>query len=277
MQAHRTRTRLAVIGYGAVTDEIVACLQARGDLAALTGVLELPERMDSARAKARGRFDIVDTLDALLESAPDVVVEAAGHGAVAKFGPQLLACGAQLVIASVGALADRSLAQRLAAATSPGAELWIAAGAVAGIDGLLAARTAGLQRVTYTSLKGRAAWNGTPGEFLLDESAERERVIFFKGSARAASVQYPQNANVGATIALAGLGLDRTEVHLGADPRVAGPLGIIEAEGSFGKFRFEILALASPGNPKTSAITGHSLAAAALDGMCFRALSAMRR
>jgi aspartate dehydrogenase len=82
---------------------------------------------------------------------------------------------------------------------------------------------------------------------------------------------YPQNANVAATIALAGLGLDRTRVKLGADPKVAGPLGIIDADGEFGTFRFEILALASPSNPKTSALTGHSLASAALDGMRFRA------
>ena len=77
-------------------------------------------------------------------------------------------------------------------------------------------------------------------------------------------------------VTLASLGLDRTRVRLGADPHIKAPLGIIEAEGDFGRFDFDILALASPTNPKTSALTGHSLVAAARAGMCFRALDILR-
>jgi aspartate dehydrogenase len=180
------------------------------------------------------------------------------------------------LIASVGALADSALARTLVAVAPHGTELWIASGAVAGIDGLIAARSAGLRTVRYTSLKGPNAWKGTPAQDLLGENARTKRVIFFSGSARQAALQYPQNANVGATIALASLGLDRTHVALGSDPDVGGPLGIIEAEGEFGQFKFEILALASMTNPKTSALTGHSLVTAACDGMCFRALDILR-
>ncbi|HEX9462674.1 MAG TPA: aspartate dehydrogenase [Alphaproteobacteria bacterium] len=266
----RRPTRIAVIGYGAITDEIVTCLERRGQIGALIGVLDLPERIDQLKAKANGRFPVVAVLNDLMATKPDLVIEAAGHAAAKRFAPQVLSTGADLLIASVGALADRDFASRLEAASAEGGDLWIAAGAVAGIDGLLAARTAGLKSVTYTSLKGPKAWTGTPGEKLLGPTADRERVIFFKGSARDAAIQYPQNANVGATIALASLGLDRTAVHLGSDPKVAGPLGIIDADGEFGTLHFEILALASPINPKTSAITGHSLIAAALDGMRFR-------
>ena len=109
-----------------------------------------------------------------------------------------------------------------------------------------------------------------------EEPAQTERIIFFRGSAREAAARFPKNANVAATIALASLGLDRTQVLLGSDPHVSGPLGIIEAEGEFGRFNFEILALASPTNPKTSALTGHSLVAAVRDGMCLRALDLLR-
>ena len=203
------------------------------------------------------------------------MVEAAGHASVAHFGPDILAQDFDLLIASVGALADQKLSRALVAAAPPGTELWIASGAVAGIDGLLAARSAACS-VTYTSLKEPKAWNGTPAEELLDQSAKSRRVIFFKGNAREAALQFPQNANVGATIALASLGLDRTRVQLGSDPHVAGPLGIIEADGDFGRFNFEILALASATNPKTSALTGHSMVAAARDGMAFRALDILR-
>jgi aspartate dehydrogenase len=249
----------------------------RGQLDAPACVLVRPGRRTECEQKAHGRFRIVDALPDLLACKPRIVIEAAGHAAVAQFGAPILEGGCDLLLASVGALADSALAKRLAtAAASGGAELWIASGAVAGLDGLLAARSAGLNSVTYTSLKGPDAWKGTPAQDVLGDEARAERVIFFSGSARQAALAYPQNANVGATIALASLGLDRTRVELGSDPDVNGPLGIIEADGAFGHFRFEILALASPTNPKTSALTGHSLVAAVCDGMGFSALDALR-
>jgi aspartate dehydrogenase len=269
--------RIALIGYGAIADDVVRCLEGRGEISSLAGILVRPGQLPRFRPKASGRFPLVEELAALLDLEPAVVIEAAGHEAVARFGAAVLARRIDFMIASVGALADRGIAQALVAAAPTGTELWIASGAVAGIDGLLAARTAGLRSVTYTSLKAPEAWNGTPAQESLEGGATKtERIIFFRGSAREAAAKFPKNANVAATIALASLGLDRTRVLLGSDPHVSGPLGIIEAEGDFGRFNFEILALASPTNPKTSALTGHSLVAAVRNGMCLRALDLLR-
>lgn len=271
MTGNASPARIGLIGFGAVGHEVVLCLERRRELGRLVGALELPEQVAAATVRAAGRFPVVGSIGEMMDFNPDLVIEAAGHGAVLRFGPEILSHGCDLLVASTGALADRAFGRDLAKAAGSKAEIWIAGGAVAGIDGLLAARTAGMKNASYTSLKERKAWNGTPAEKLLDDRADFERVIFFEGSAREAATLYPQNANVAATIALAGLGLDRTRVKLGADPRVAGPLGIIEADGDFGTFLFEILALASPTNPKTSALTGHSLVVAACDGMRFRA------
>jgi aspartate dehydrogenase len=268
-------SRIAVIGHGAIADEVIRCLDSRGEIAALAGFLVRPQGKLAAQQKSLGRFAIVDELSALLALRPDIVIEAAGHEAVVRYGAEVLRHGVDFLIASVGALADRALAGEFVAAAAPGAELWIASGAVAGIDGLLAARSAGLRSVTYTSWKEPKAWSGTPAEPILAQTGETERVIFFRGSAREAAMQYPKNANVGAAIALASLGLDRTRVQLGSDPGVAGPRGIIEAEGDFGSCTFDVLALASKTNAKTSALTGHSLVAAVLDGMAFRALDTL--
>jgi aspartate dehydrogenase len=269
-------SRIALIGYGAIAEEVIRCLETCGEISSLLGFLVRPERLLEAKHKSSGRFAIVDNLSALLELQPHLIVEAAGHEAVYRFGAGVLKQGVDFLIASVGALTDAVLAAELCAAAR-GAELWIASGAVAGIDGLLAARTAGLRRVTYTSWKEPSAWNGTPAEQILRQADDKQPVIFFRGTAREAAMQFPKNANVAATIALASLGLDRTHVQLGSDPHVRGPLGLIEAEGEFGRLSFEILALASPTNPKTSALTGHSLVAAARDGMAFRALDLLRR
>jgi len=266
-------TRLGVIGYGAITEEIIEILAARGDFRSLIGVLVRPGRLAWGRERAAGRFPVTDSIDALLAARPDCVIECAGHDAVREYGPSIVTRGVDLVIAAVGAIADAALATTLLEAARPPARVLIPSGAVAGIDGLLAARTAGLSAVTYTSIKPPVAWIGTPAEPLLAGDRGKHYTVFFEGTAREAATTYPKNANVGATVALAshsGLsGLDRTTVKLVSDPVASGPLGIIEASGAFGTFRFEILAYASPTNPKTSALTAHSLLCAAELGYAF--------
>jgi aspartate dehydrogenase len=271
----KSSSRFAIIGCGAIGYEIVRCLEARGEADSLVGILDLPDRIPALKKQLGGRFPVVDAIESLISCDPDIIVEAAGHGAVRRFGLEILQHGIDLLVASVGVFADRGFVREFVAAANAGAEVWIAAGAVAGIDGLLAARTLGPHSVTYISLKPPVAWRGTPAEPLLADR-QSDRFVFFKGSAREAATLYPQNANVAATVALACLGLDRTEVQLVSEPSVSGPVGVIEAIGDFGRFNFEILALASPSNPKTSAITGHSLVSAVHDGMRFPALDRLR-
>lgn len=246
----------ALIGFGAIAEEMVRVLDDSGGLEALRGILVRRPRPGAMR------FPVVERLDALLDLSPEVVVECAGHEAMRQYAPEILARGVDLVCSSVGVLSDPGFVSQL---PRDRGRLLIPSGAVAGLDGLLAARTAGLRQVTYTSVKPPQAWKGTPGEAKIG----KERTVFFEGSARQAAAEYPKNANVGAAVALASLGLERTRVRLVSDPQASGPLGVIEAEGEFGTFRFEILAYASPRNPKTSLLTAHSLLAAVRDGACF--------
>ena len=245
--------RLGLIGFGAIGHGIAERLGVEGALTDLVGVLVRSDPADDPGAP------ICRSIGALIETRPDVVIEAAGHTAVRDFGPLIVAAGLDLVVASVGALADDSLANALRAAEQSGGRVVIPAGAIAGLDGLVAARIAGLERVVYASHKPPHAWRGTRAEKVIDLDHADDEVTFFTGSARQAALEYPQNANVSAAIAFAGLGLDATEVRLVSSRKVADPLGVIDATGDFGTFRFEILALASPSNPKTSAITAYSL------------------
>ena len=75
-----------------------------------------------------------------------------------------------------------------------------------------------------------------------------------------------KNANLAATVALAGLGLQKTQVTLIADPACTNNTGRIEASGRYGTLRVECSNLPAPDNPKTSANTGLSLAHALLKG-----------
>ena len=62
----------------------------------------------------------------------------------------------------------------------------------------------------------------------------------FRGTARQAAVRFPHFLNVAAAVALASNGLDQTEVIVLADPTIQRSTHEIQAEGTFGKFRFEV-------------------------------------
>lgn len=135
------------------------------------------------------------------------------------------------------------------------AQLHLLSGALGGIDALSAARLSGLQSVTYTGRKPPVTWTGTPVDQEVDLASLKSPYTFYEGSARDACLRCPKNANVAATISLAGVGLDRTEVRLVADPTIHTNEHEFEAIGGFGKLQVRLQVSPLAENPKTSALT----------------------
>jgi aspartate dehydrogenase len=245
--------RLALIGFGAIGQEIAKACAQIGESDLLVGLLVRPDR-------TAGDLPVFHDVAGLLTAQPQVVLECAGHDSVRTFGPDLLAAGVDLIVSSIGVMADADLVDALRRAKAVGGgRLLFASGAIAGLDGLTAARLAGLRAVTYTSYKPPHAWRGTAAEQVIDLNHATDEQGFFEGTARQAALAYPKNANVSIAVALAGIGMDETRVRLVSSRKVADPLGVIEAHGAFGRFLFETLGAASAGNPKTSALTAYSL------------------
>jgi aspartate dehydrogenase len=260
-------TAVGLIGYGGIARDVLAALHAAADQASLriAGVLTRPGRADAARDRL-GEVPVVQSLDALLDRRPDIVAEAAGQGAVAEYGAAVLRRGVDLLVVSIGALAEAALLDRLKAAAEQGnARLLLPAGAIGGIDAIAAMRVAGLHSVSYRSVKPPAAWRGSPAERLVDLDGLSRRTVLYEGTARTAALDFPQNANVAATVALAGLGFEETRVQLVADPDAPGNLHEIEAEGVTGRIAIRLQGKPSAANPKTSALTAFSIARALLN------------
>ncbi len=251
---------VALIGFGAIAQEVISHIGA-DDPAKITGVIVRPGRAEAARAVLDAGVAVAESLDGL-PARPDLIAECAGHGAVAQYGAAALRRGIDFLVISIGALADRDLGARLEqAAEAGGAKLILPAGAVAGADALTAARVGGLARVTYTSRKPPGAWKGTPAEAAHDLESMCAETVLFEGPADQAARLYPQNANVAATIALAGAGFDATAVRLVADPQAGGNIHQVHAEGAFGAFDIEVRGRPLPDNPKTSTLAAHSVVA----------------
>ncbi|MDB5406869.1 MAG: hypothetical protein JWL84_1781 [Rhodospirillales bacterium] len=253
--------RLGVIGFGGVARVVAEQAEtASGGRIVLSGILTRP-LVDNPTA-----VPMTTDLDAFLATAPDLVAECAGHRAVVEFGPAILRRGIDLIVISIGSLADAALETALReAAVAGGARLIFSAGAIGGIDALAAAKLAGLSSVKYRSRKPPLAWHGTPAEQLLDLAKLTDATVFYRGSAREAALRYPQNANVAATIALAGLGFEKTEVEMIADPAAAGNTHELDVEGVAGSFSVRLIGNPMPDNPKTSALTAYSVLRAVLN------------
>ncbi|MBP0625055.1 aspartate dehydrogenase [Cupriavidus consociatus] len=191
---------------------------------------------------------------------PDLVIECAGHDAVATSVPVLLKNGISVVIASIGALAEQPLRQHLEAAAETGAaKLILVSGAIGGLDALRSARTAGLDSVVYVGRKPPRAWLGSPAEERFDLEAIKEATTIFRGTAAEASVKFPKNANVTAAVALSGLGFDATQVELIADPAVDRNVHEVEAAGPFGSINVRLANNPLPDNPRTSWLAALSI------------------
>jgi aspartate dehydrogenase len=253
---------IGLIGYGGIAQDVVAALRSMHVDGDIVGALARPGRTDKARAALPG-IEVVENLDDLLARKPDIIAEVAGQKAVDEYGATILRRGIDFLVISIGALAEPALLQKLRAAADEGqARVLLPAGAIGGVDAIAAMRIGGLTTVRYRSVKPPVAWRGSPAEQVADLDKLTTRTVLYKGSAGEAALRFPQNANVAATVALAGIGFDATEVELVADPDAPGNIHEIEVEGAAGNFSIRLQGKPSRTNPKTSALTAFSVARA---------------
>lgn len=250
-QAHqqgRAVVRLGVIGYGAIGREVVDAWR-RGDLGPR---IELAAVLVRRPREGEGDVPVTSDPERFLAARPDAVLECAGHEAVRAHGVHCLEAGADLVLTSIGALTDDALGEQLRrAAEAAGRRLILASAGIGALDILAGAAVGGLDRVTMTVKKDPSAWYGTEAEALCDLGALGEPLVLFDGPVREGARRFPQNVNIAAATALAGIGLDRTRLRIIADPTITTHMVEIEAEGAFGRFQFTEDVVPTADNPKT--------------------------
>ena len=259
--------RVGLLGHGAIGSAVAAGLEAgKVEGAALSAVLDpwAPHPSSS-----------VGSLEELL-AACDVVVEAAGHGALREQGGKVLEAGLDLLVVSVGALADDELYQNLLSAGSEDVEqkagrLYITTGAIGGFDSLQAAALAGAIYTAEMTSRKPAANLAQPwmerslrqellgGGTAASDAEPASEIIAFAGSARDACRLFPQSANVCATLSLATVGFDETKVTMVGDPARKRVRHEIRAEAESGVYEFAFENITSPSNPKTSAVVPYAV------------------
>lgn len=252
---------ISIVGCGAIGSAALALLADRSDIC-VSAIIVRPRAHVAAQevlTRLGLKSQVCSSLTAV-DVQPDLLVECAGHQAIVQHVLPALKSGVACVVTSVGALSDAGLAEQLADAARMGnTQVELLSGAIGAIDALAAARHGGLQSVEYTGRKPPLAWSGTPASEQFDLASLTEETVIFQGTAREAAALYPKNANVAATVALAGLGFDHTQVVLLADPGVTDNVHQVHAVGTFGEFELRMKGKPLASNPKTSSLTAYSV------------------
>lgn len=259
--------KITLIGYGAIAQIVLAAFKNHPHIL-IHQVLVRPDSLVRITADILEKFgDKIRVIDHINKFHPtDFVLECAGHSAIKTHVVPLLERGVACALVSIGALADLDLIDELDTAALKGkAKIHLMAGAIGGIDALSAAKLGAdygmgeLTSVRYTGRKPPQAWIGTEAEKHINLNNLSKEAIFFEGSARDAARLFPKNANVAATLGLAGVGLDLTAVRLIADPLITQNIHQIKVKGDFGQMKIEMIGETLKSNPKTSALTACSV------------------
>lgn len=251
--------KIALIGFGTIASDVLQGLKTNHDLSATEWAVLL--RAGSARRNlVPDAVHLVNTVEELINWQPDLVIEAASQDVVKASIVNILKNGISVVVTSVGALAEPAIYKAaIAAAQQGGCQLIIPAGAVASLDYLGALGDISPASVVYESRKPIAAWRDELSAIGLNPDTLDHEVELFSGSAQEAATRYPKNLNVAATLALAGVGMERTQVRVVCDPKVSGNQHKISVDSPLGTLVTTQLNSPSKSNPKTSWLVAQSV------------------
>jgi aspartate dehydrogenase len=254
--------RVALLGGGTIARLVLEHRPPGIEVVALAG------RGPQSRGAALARnFSVPYVIgrERLLAMRPAAVLEAASHEAVREHLVPLLEAGVSVVVLSAGALADdalRAAAERAAAAS--GALFYVPSGGIGGLDALKTACLAGVNEVSIRVAKPPAAWKGIAyvEKLGIDLGELRAPKTLFEGPARQGVPHFPQNVNIAAVLALAGVGMDRTRLEVVADPALSHNTHTIRVSGAAGRMSVVLENVPAPENPKTSWLACYSALAA---------------
>jgi len=258
--------RIALLGGGTIARLVLEHLR-RGNLPGIE-VVAVAGRSSASHGAALAQGHGVPFAvgrEALLATRPQAVVEAASHEAVREHLVPLLEAGVSVVVLSAGALADdrlREAAER--AARDGGAKLYVPSGGIGGLDALKSACVAGVDAASICVAKPPAAWKDIPyvDAMGLDLDHLARAHTLFAGSAREGVPHFPQNVNIAAVLAMAGIGFDRTRLEVVADPALTHNTHTIRISGKTGTITVVLENVPSPDNPKTAWLACYSALAA---------------
>ena len=253
--------RLAVAGLGAIGYRVAQAVD-RGDVEGvqLIAVSANDKERAAKRVASFGKPPAVLTLAELAEVA-DVIVECAPAAVFPELATASIRKGRCLMPLSVGVLLNHI--ELIDQAKETGAKIIVPTGALIGLDTVRAMAVGTIHSVTLQTRKPPNGLAGAPHliDNEIDISNLSEPLCVLKGSARDAARGFPANVNVAAALALAGIGPDKTQVEVWADPTIDRNIQAVTIVSDSGEATMTINNIPSDENPRTGRIVANSVIA----------------
>ena len=264
-----TTTKVAIAGLGAIGTEVAKALDAGIDGLELAAVSAANVDKHRPWLDKLAKIPAALPIEALADAA-DIVIECAPSRLVRSIVAPVVSRGKTAIVLSVGALLENE--DLIALANAYGGQIVVPSGALIGLDAMSAAAVGTIHSVRMVTRKPVAGLLGAPHLALhnIDIEGIIEPLKVFDGSAREAAKGFPANLNVAVALSLAGIGADRTQVEIWADPAATRNTHRIEVDSDSARFSMAIENIPSE-NPKTGRITALSVIA------CLRKLRAPLR
>ncbi|MBD3271185.1 MAG: DUF108 domain-containing protein [Elusimicrobia bacterium] len=253
--------RFGVVGCGVIGSEISRAID-RGIISGrLTALCDTNLQKAQTLLKKLNKKPRVCSLKVLIKQS-DVIIEAAGPGAVALLlEHNEIARKTLLVMSAGGLITNPTLVKR---ASQKQTKILLPSGALAGLDGVRAASVAGITEAVLTTTKPPRGLKGAPYCIQHDidlDGITKPRCIF-SGNVMQAVKGFPANINVAALLAMAGIGPHKTKVRIIADPHTKTNTHQITVHSKAGVITTKTENVPSPSNPKTSYLAVMSAIAA---------------
>ena len=198
----------------------------------------------------------------------DIIIECLPPKAVPELAEAVLKKQKTLILISSCALL--MFPEILDIHKSTHSRILVPSGALAGIDGVKGLKELGIEKSIIASTKPPMGFAGAPyvdkmGIDLEEIVAKGVKTRIFEGNALEAAKGFPANVNVAATLSLAGIGPENTQVEIWADPDAKGNSHEITVSGEFSTLTSRIENMPDPANPKSSMLAAQSIVAVLKD------------
>ena len=211
----------------------------------------LPQLGDTSRSSPATA--LADDCDVVVECLPPALFRAVAISAIDK--------GRIFMPLSVAQLLEHW--DLVARAKAKGARILPPTGALIGLDAVRAAAEGTIHSIKMITRKPPAGLEGAP--YLLEHNISvaglTQPLKVFDGTAREGARGFPTNVNVAAALSLAGIGPDRTQLEIWADPALTRNTHRIEVDADTARFSMTIEGVPSE-NPRTGRIVPLSTVAA---------------
>ena len=192
----------------------------------------------------------------------DIVVECAPTAAFMSVAEPALRQGKIVVTVSGAAILDHP--DIVETAKQNGGQIVLATGALLGLDAVRAAAEGTIHSVQMVTRKPPTSL--TKAKFVVENNIDLTNLSaplrLFKGSAREGAIKFPSNVNVAASLGLAGVGADDTQLEIWADPGKSRNTHNIKVDACSASFELTIENVPTVENPGTGRITALSVISA---------------